>query len=133
MLPLTSLLGAELMVAHLWVVAHLGRDRSFCPGKTELSLRIDPLCFSLAEEGMASLALMSNLGVLTVPALPTRTASLPLHNLWIMGCTFFLVAYLLALFSILSNRNDLSAVYNCLIHTGSIMLLFSRPVMSYSL
>uniref|UniRef100_G3X6D4 Rab5 GDP/GTP exchange factor n=1 Tax=Bos taurus TaxID=9913 RepID=G3X6D4_BOVIN len=28
---------------------------------------------------------MSNLDVLTVPALPTRTASLPLHNLWIMG------------------------------------------------
>lgn len=54
-LPLTSLLGVVLMVAHLWVVAHLGRDRFFCPGKTELSLRIDLLCFSLAEEGMASL------------------------------------------------------------------------------
>lgn len=55
--PLTSLLGAVLMVVYLWVVARLGRDRSFCPGKTELSLRIDPLCFSLAEEGMGSLQL----------------------------------------------------------------------------
>lgn len=71
--PPAFLLGAVVVAACLWIMAPLIREREvFLCGKDRMeSQAVDPRMFLHNRRGYAVyMSLMSNVGVLTVPALP---------------------------------------------------------------